>query len=132
MEVNPILLDAWHRNKICKVSPEVHFHPFKNILLDIGAGAKTSVGYGQLEEVVDPHSAEAGIRQMQREKREKEAERQEHLKKMLPVDRLFEKHYGDINTIINAMRKNQAGLNDSEKTVTIEGGRRYRPFVRRY
>ena len=93
---------------------------FKNILLDIGVGAKTSVGYGQLEEVVDPHSPKAEIRQMQREKREKEAERQERLKKMLPVDRLFERHYGDINTIINAMRKNQAGLNDSEKIEAAE------------
>lgn len=88
---------------------------FQRIILDLGLGAKTAVGYGQFEKVSTSFSAEAKKIQIEEEQRRKETEKQQRLQNMSPVDRILEEFNQDINTIINRLKKGELQLEKGVK-----------------
>lgn len=88
---------------------------FKEILLELGAGAKTNVGYGQFVSLDGSSDAAAKRKLMQEEEERRESERKERIEGMPPVDRVFEQYKNDINLIVVALQKNEIELNETDK-----------------
>jgi hypothetical protein len=74
------------------------------IILDLGLGAKTAVGYGQFEEVDNASKIKAKKKQIEEQEQREEAKRQRALENMLPVDRLFAREK-NVSLIINNLRE---------------------------
>ncbi len=86
---------------------------FKKIILDLGIGAKTSVGYGQF--AASPRDTREEIKKEKDEERRRDEEKQKRLAAMPPADKLFEEHNHDINSIINALRNDEVNIDNSDK-----------------
>jgi len=83
------------------ISREEKINLFKDILSDLGLGAKTNVGYGKFKEFKNIGKTKAEIEE---ENKRKEEERKKKLEKLSPVDRILEEYSQDIPTIINDMK----------------------------
>jgi len=86
------------------LSAENKLKLFQMIILDLGLGAKTAVGYGQFEEVDNASKIKAKKKQIEEQEQREEAKRQRALENMLPVDRLFAREK-NVSLIINNLRE---------------------------
>ncbi len=91
---------------------------FKKILLDLGIGAMTNVGYGQF--AADASDKATEKRLIEEEKSRKKKEKQKRLDEMPPVDRAFVQYNNDKNAIINALGKNELELDSSQRIEVAE------------
>ena len=83
------------------ISKEKKIKLFKEILADLGLGAKTNVGYGKFKDFKDIGKTKSEI---EAEAKQKEEEKKKKLEKLSPVDRVFEEYNNDIPTIINNIK----------------------------
>lgn len=95
---------------------------FKEIIIDLGIGSKTNVGYGQFDKTEQEKQAEkeAAREQRKKEQKLKEQEKQNRLDAMSPVDRLFEEfrqgNNDDLavaNALTNAMENGNKNIDRS-------------------
>ena len=107
---------------------------FKEIILDLGIGSKTNVGYGQFDKTEQEKKAdeeaekEAAKQKSEKEQEGKKQEIQDWLDAMPPVDRLFEEFRqgtdDDLtvaNKLTNAMEKEKKNI---DKSLYIEIAKR--------
>lgn len=102
---------------------------FKEIILDLGIGSKTNVGYGQFDKTKQGKKADekAAKQKSEKELKQKEQEKQKQLDAMSPVDKLFENFRqgpdDDLtvaNKLTNALQKEDKNI-DSSLYVEIAG-----------
>jgi CRISPR-associated protein Cmr6 len=75
---------------------------FRNILEDLGVGAKTNVGYGKLNNFKAIAKTQEELEKEAKEKAQKELERRS---KLSPIDRVFDTYENNTTRIIQAMQK---------------------------
>ena len=92
-------------DKAGKLTPAERLKLYAGIILYLGLGAKTNVGFGQLDEKFTQTILKRKEQQEQEQARiEKE---QAHLAQMNPVDRIFEEFKKNLPDIVNAMRNDK-------------------------